>query len=236
MDETGDFVVNSVCYLYDNATSSPSSSSSSSSSSETKDAYLLCASGLMIGQSLTLRTHLLCEFIGSQVGFVEDVKLASRIAHVVLLGNNANLLREPFQRIRKDEKELAATMTCVENLDLALSSILQTVPVTIIPGATDATSSLIPQQPLHSSLMPRCLQYSSLECATNPYSGEFNGKVYLMTAGQNIQDLQRQVDASISTIDLMEWTLRWGCLFPTNPNTCRRYHPYHPYYLITHLS
>ena len=222
MDDSGDFVVSDTCYLHD--TSSPSSTStttSSSSPSGNPSVYLLCASGLLIGQALTLRTHLLFEFINSQVGFVEDVKLASRIGHVILLGNSVNLLREPFQRIRQDTKELSTTMSCVENLDITLSSLLQTTPITIIPGSTDATSSLLPQQPLHPSLLPRSLQYSSLECATNPYLGEFNGKVYLMTAGQNIQDIQRQVDSSISVIDLMEWTLRWGCLSPTNPNTCR---------------
>lgn len=150
------------------------------------------------------------------------MKLASRIGHIVLLGNSANLHREPFQRIRQDQRELNEAMTCVENLDVALSEILPSVPVTIIPGSTDATSILVPQQPLHPSLFPRCLQYSSLECATNPYMGSFNGHVFVMTSGQNIVDIARQITDSLSPIDLLAATLRWGSLFPTNPNTCRK--------------
>lgn len=42
-----------------------------------------------------------------------------------------------------------------------------------------------------------------------------------MTAGQNIQDILRQTDSTLSVIDAMALTLEWGCLFPTNPNTCR---------------
>ena len=141
---------------------------------------------------------------------------------MILLGNSSNLLREPFQHIRPDPNILNEALSCVDNLDVVLSEILPSVPVTIVPGGTDATSMLIPQQPLHPSLFPRSLHYSSLECATNPYMASFNGKVFVMTSGQNILDIVRQVPGSPSTSDLLAATLRWGSLFPTNPNTCRR--------------
>ena len=48
------------------------------------------------------------------------------------------------------------------------------------------------------------------------------GKEMLMTAGQNVADIARQVAPEISTMEILERTLRWGCLFPTDPNTCRR--------------
>lgn len=43
-----------------------------------------------------------------------------------------------------------------------------------------------------------------------------------MTAGQNVADIARQVAPEVSTMEILERTLRWGCLFPTDPNTCRR--------------
>ena len=67
MDDNGDFMVTSVCYVHDTIDKCPSSSNESAP----KDPYLLCVSGLMIGASLNVRTHLLFEFISSQIGFVE---------------------------------------------------------------------------------------------------------------------------------------------------------------------
>lgn len=73
--------------------------------------------------------------------------------------------------------------------------------------------------------------YTSLECSTNPYEAVINDKRVLMTSGiyscnysftgQNIQDIMRQVTPTPSIIDCMSYSLQWGTLFPTNPNTCR---------------
>ena len=67
MDDSGDFMVTSVCYVHDTV----EECTSLFSTSAPKDPYLLCVSGLMIGASLNVRTHLLFEFISSQIGFVE---------------------------------------------------------------------------------------------------------------------------------------------------------------------
>lgn len=218
MDDSGDFRVSSLCYLHD-VLSPPIAIPSSASP---KDTFLLCVSGLSIGPSLSIRSQLLAGFVAAQLGFVEDVKLVSRIARVVLLGNSVALPREPFQHIRQDAKVIATVSTCVQNLDATLAQMLETAPVTVVPGATDATSCLVPQQPLHPSLFPRCIRYSSLECASNPYLAAIGGKEMLMTAGQNVADIARQVAPEVSTMEILERTLRWGCLFPTDPNTCRR--------------
>ena len=119
MDDNGDFVVTSVCYLHDSCESLPLPASTS----QPKDPYLLCVSGLNIGQSISTKTHLLFEFIASQIGFVEDIKLASHIARVVFLGNTTCLPREPFQRIRQDTQELNRVMSCASNMDLLLSQV-----------------------------------------------------------------------------------------------------------------
>ena len=99
--------------------------------------------------------------------------------------------------------------------------VLPFVPVTIVPGASDATSSLIPQQPLHLSLFTLSMRCASLDCVSNPYQAVINGLNVVMTAGQNIQDIARQVPSPLSPIDIMALTLEWGLLFPTDPNTCR---------------
>ena len=69
MDDNGNFMVTSVCYMHDTVEESKSPSDTSAP----KDPYLLCVSGLMIEASLSVRTYLLFEFISSQIGFVEVV-------------------------------------------------------------------------------------------------------------------------------------------------------------------
>ena len=219
MDRNGDFEVNDTCFLHDSVVIPHSEEEKKSSP---KDSYLCCVSGMNINETVSLRCHLLFEFIASQLGFVEDAKYSSHIARVLLLGNSVAMPRLPFQRIRQDNKEIAHSLQCVENLDVLLTQVLPSVALTLIPGATDPTSILLPQQPLHPSLLLRSMRYSSLECATNPYSATINGKTFLMTSGQNIQDILRQVAPSLSVIEAMVLTLQWGTLFPTDPNTCRR--------------
>lgn len=120
MDDNGDFCVKDVCYLHDGMESLPLPPPSQA----TKDPSLLCVSGLSVGQVISTKTHLLFEFISSQIGFIEDVKLAAQIARVILLGNSTTLPREPFQRIRQDTKELNDVMNCVTNLDLLLTQVI----------------------------------------------------------------------------------------------------------------
>ena len=119
MDDNGDFEVSDTCFLHD----SIQLLSIPPPSTEPKDPYLLCISGLSVGQSISMKVHILFEYLASQLGFIEDVKLASHIGRIVFLGNSVNLPREPFQRIRQDTNELNSAMSCVGNLDLLLSQV-----------------------------------------------------------------------------------------------------------------
>lgn len=218
MNASGDFEVSDTCFLHDSV--KPTACASSASSP--KAPRLCCVSGLGIGETIPLPCHLLFEFLAAQTGFVEDAKLSARIARVMLVGNSVAMPRLPFQRIRQDSKEIARTLQCVENLDLLLARLLPTTPLTVVPGASDPTPILVPQQPLHASLLQRSVAFSSLERAPNPYAATVAGKRVLMTAGQNVQDVLRQIAPAVSATEAMALTLQWGTLFPTDPNTCRR--------------
>ncbi|KAK8830804.1 hypothetical protein WA577_003509 [Blastocystis sp. JDR] len=216
MNASGDFEVSDTCFLHDSV--KPTACASSASSP--KAPRLCCVSGLGIGETIPLPCHLLFEFLAAQTGFVEDAKLSARIVRVVLVGNSVAMPRLPFQRIRQDSKEIARTLQCVENLDLLLARLLPTTPLTVVPGASDPTPILVPQQPLHASLLQRSVAFSSLERAPNPYAATVAGKRVLMTAGQNVQDVLRQIAPAVSATEAMALTLQWGTLFPTDPNTC----------------
>ncbi|CBK22712.2 uncharacterized protein [Blastocystis hominis] len=120
----------------------------------------------------------------------------------------------------RNAKEIEASFCGVSLLDELLSEALPFVSISLIPGPTDAVSSLVPQQPLHPSLLPRSARFSSLERATNPFHALIQNRDVLGTAGQNIQDILRQIAPPLSVLDVMALTLQWGVLFPTTPNTC----------------
>ena len=231
MDSNGDFFCKGTCYAHSEPLPATTTSSSSSSS---KSPLVLFVSGLLLSSSLSLPAQLLIEFLSGQLGFLEDVKASSRISHAFFLGNNAKLPREPFQRIIQNAKEIETSSCGVSLLDELLSEVsfflfwsvspsqaLPFVSISLIPGPTDAVSSLVPQQPLHPSLLPRSARFSSLERATNPFHALIQSRDVLGTAGQNIQDILRQITPPLSVLDVMALTLQWGVLFPTTPNTCR---------------
>jgi DNA polymerase delta subunit 2 len=118
-------------------------------------------------------------------------------------------------------------------LDMFLSEVLSTLPVTILPGVTDPASVAIPQQPLHPALFPHsramanspALKYDpylAFDSVTNPWEGDIDGWRILGTGGQTVADVQKYLDVN-STLDIMDAMLRWRCIAPTAPDTLCTY-------------
>lgn len=125
-----------------------------------------------------------------------------------------------------------------EHLDLFLSSLLPSIPITLLPGASDPANVSIPQQPLHPALFPNSRTYSApptwqpappgkkqppfevstFHSTTNPASFTQAGYLWLGNGGQPIDDIAKYLDPA-PTIELMESTLRWRLLAPTAPDT-----------------
>lgn len=126
-----------------------------------------------------------------------------------------------------------------QQLDALLSTLLPSIPVTLIPGATDPANVSIPQQPLHPALFPESRAYAApptsqpvgvskkqqplpeVECfhpTTNPASFYQSGHLWLGTGGQLTDDIAKYLDPA-PTLELMESTLRWRLLAPTAPDT-----------------
>lgn len=125
-----------------------------------------------------------------------------------------------------------------QQLDALLATLLPSIPITLIPGATDPANVSIPQQPLHPALFPESRAYAaapisqptgpskkqpppevgSLHPTTNPASFCQSGYLWLGTGGQPTDDIAKYLDPA-PTLELMESTLRWRLLAPTAPDT-----------------
>jgi len=133
-------------------------------------------------------------------------------------------------------------------LDQFLSTLLPTMPVTLLPGILDPATASYPQQPIHSAMFPRARTFGPtpkppppppppgkeaeaaqqemqeekepgwFDAVTNPWEGEIEGWRFLGTGGQNLDDICKYIDSE-DRLGMMEAMCRWRCTAPTAPDT-----------------
>ena len=121
----------------------------------------------------------------------------------------------------------------------------------ILPGESDPSGTILPQQPLPRAMFGHASSFASFSCETNPtyirlssYAQGDDGIVdpaalpspgttpiqtILATSGQPLNDMCKYVPTAATTrLDLAEATLKWRHIAPTAPDTlwC------HPFFTI----
>lgn len=118
-------------------------------------------------------------------------------------------------------------------LDAFIAQLLPSMPVTLMPGATDPASVAIPQQALHPALFPHSRTYcnppaqpsetpSWFDSVTNPWQGDIDGWRFLGNSGQPVNDMYKYVSGT-NRLRMMEHILRWRNNAPTAPDTLCEY-------------
>jgi DNA polymerase delta subunit 2 len=115
------------------------------------------------------------------------------------------------------------------------------MPIHILPGATDPSGVILPQQPFPRAMFGRVSGFSSFTCETNPTYiriGSYDNtdestrgqpdiaRTFLINSGQPLNDMFKYLPSPPTTrLSLAESTLRWRHIAPTAPDTlwC---HPY----------
>lgn len=226
-------------------------------------------SGLAItgesGDSLTI--DMLMEYLLGELASPAAQANAARITRLIIAGNS---LAEATPLPARDDnlpsaggKKAVATKKYgydssaynpapTAQLDQFLSTVLPSLPITLLAGASDPANVSLPQQPLHPALFPRSRAYAAgptsaapagkksapqpdthpLHPATNPAFFTIAGQLFLGSGGQTINDIAKYVDPADS-LELMEHTLRWRLLAPTAPDTlwCYPYQSEEPFVL-----
>lgn len=255
---------------------SPNSINGAADVEEKQSGKVAILSGLAItgesGDSLSL--ELLMEYLLGEAAAPSVQSQAARISRLIIAGNS---LAEANPVTARDENLLSGSTTGgkkaaaakkygydssaynpapTAQLDLLLSTLLPSMPVTLLAGASDPSNVSLPQQPLHPALFPRSRAYAaapslahtsngtskqqtrqpdmnSFHPATNPTFFTLSGQLFLGTGGQPTDDIAKYVDPS-TPLDLMEHTLRWRLLAPTAPDTlwCYPYQSDEPFVLL----
>lgn len=185
-----------------------------------------------IGDSLAL--DLLMEFLlGESTSPTMQAK-AAQITRLIIAGNSIGEPTPVSEHIpaASSKKGNATTKKYgydaasynpapTHHLDLLLSTLLPSLPITLLPGASDPANISIPQQPLHPALFPQSRAFAApppaltqeqapmrkprrvpnthpLHPTTNPTFFTLGGKLFLGTSGQNIDDIAKYVPSPSS--------------------------------------
>ncbi|CAK4034564.1 DNA polymerase subunit delta-2 [Lecanosticta acicola] len=208
-----------------------------------KGGKLALVSGLSMSgdQGDTLALDLLMEYLLGEATSAEEQSSAADISRLVIAGNSLSHsqpipTREELAAARKGGRKTygydasAYNAAPTDRLDTWLASLLPSMPVTILPGATDPTSTSLPQQPIHAAMFPHSRAYMEhpvpqeadganwFDATTNPSDLDIHGWRFLGAGGQTLDDVYRYVHGE-ERLEMMEAMLRWRLTAPTAPDT-----------------
>ncbi|KAF8964036.1 DNA polymerase subunit delta-2 [Flammula alnicola] len=228
------------------------------------DEWIAVISGLDVGSASPsdAQIQMLVEYLTGEGGDVEDQVSAANISRLIIAGDSlasiAPVIGEPV--LNFDDKKArrygydATTFSPhpVLSLSSTLSDIASAMPVHILPGESDPSGTIMPQQPFPRAMFGDAARYSTFNCETNPTYLTIASDVdieassskpaqspiqrtLLINSGQPLNDMFKYLPSPPNTrLSILESTLRWRHMAPTAPDTlwCHPYFAEDPF-LIT---
>jgi DNA polymerase delta subunit 2 len=190
----------------------------------------------------SLQINLLVEFLLGEALDPTSQKALSQINRLIIAGNSLAtdieaLSHDTTGNTRKAHKKYGYDSSAYNpaptaHLDNFLAELLPSMPVTLIPGASDPANVSFPQQPIHTAMLPHARAYAAhlttaadeervpdwFDSVTNPWEAEVDGWRVLGTGGQNVDDIFKYVESE-DRLGMLEAICRWRCCAPTAPDT-----------------
>ncbi|KAH9082180.1 DNA polymerase alpha/epsilon subunit B-domain-containing protein [Lactarius deliciosus] len=221
------------------------------SDGSTRNEYIAFISGLDIGSTPAseAQTQVLTEYLTGACGDLGGQGFTSQISRLVILGNSLAPLgpigapanedndKEDEKPRRRGNDTASFSPHPVQSLSAHLHDLSQSLAVHILPGESDPSGSILPQQAPPRAMFGPASSYSSFSCETNPTylrltpgmqasdgdvdpSGSAPTRTILATSGQPLNDMSKYVPTAPTTrLDLAEATLKWRHIAPTAPDT-----------------
>ncbi|KAJ8078527.1 DNA polymerase delta small subunit Cdc1 [Marasmius tenuissimus] len=214
------------------------------STSSDSDEWIAAISGLEVGSphSSDALIHMLVEYLaGEECGIKHSVS-ATQISRLIVAGNSltplvvnnkgeATVEETTDKKPRKYGHDTTTFSTHpIFSLSAHLLDIGQAIPIHVLPGETDPSGVILPQQALPRGMFGAVGSLSSFHSETNPtylhLGAETSKRTLLVNSGQPLNDMFKYVSCPPHTrLSLLESTLAWRHMAPTAPDTlwC---HPY----------
>ncbi|KAJ6513905.1 DNA polymerase alpha/epsilon subunit B-domain-containing protein [Mycena vitilis] len=243
---TGEFEVVDICY----AEMAPQPKHDETDGKmDIDDPWIALVSGLDIGPSSSVdaQIQMLVEYLTGEGGGPNEQISAAQISRLIVAGDSLAPVAAPTKgetldiegrkgrRYGYDATSFSPHPTL--SLSAHLLDIARTMPVHLLPGETDPSGVILPQQPFPRAMFGAVSSYGSFSCETNPTylriasgsESETNSEItrtLLVNSGQPLNDMFKYVASPPNTpLSLLESTVRWRHMAPTAPDTlwC---HPY----------
>ncbi|KAK4992700.1 DNA polymerase delta small subunit Cdc1 [Elasticomyces elasticus] len=209
----------------------------------TRAGKIAIVSGLGIsgdaGDALTL--DMLMEYLLGESTSPKEQEQAARISRLIVAGNSLASAspipgREEVAAKKSGHRKYGYDSSAYNaaptgHLDVLLSTLLPSIPITLLPGESDPTQTTLPQQPIHPAMFSHSRAYMALpeqeetgwfDSVTNPWEGDVDGWRLLGTGGQPVDDVFKYVEGD-DRLEMMEAMLRWRLGAPTAPDTLFSY-------------
>ncbi|KAF7301784.1 Glutamate decarboxylase [Mycena indigotica] len=222
------------------------------------DSYIAVVSGLDIGSAAPSDApiQLLVEFLTGEGGGPGMQARAAQISRLIIAGDSLAAVGSSFKpEGSTEEKETkksrrygydtaAFSPHPMQNFSAHLLDIARTMPVHLLPGETDPSGVILPQQPLPRAMFGAVSSYENFSCETNPTylriapgpDEEARARTLLVHSGQPINDMLKYLASPPNTpLSIAEATLRWRHIAPTAPDTlwCHPYFEADPFLIST---
>jgi DNA polymerase delta subunit 2 len=214
---------------------------SRTTSGESTKIAIVSGLGIKGDEAEGLQNDIFMEWLLGEAAGPSEQDTVGKISRLIVAGNSLAEAapipsREDQMAGRKQGKKYgydsaAYNPAPTSHLDNLLSTLLPSIPITVIPGTTDPANVSLPQQPMHSALFPQSRAYAAapptegeagepgwFDSATNPWEGDVDGWRLLGTGGQPVDDIYKYVEGD-DRLEMMENMLRWRLVAPTAPDT-----------------
>ncbi|KAH9951352.1 DNA polymerase alpha/epsilon subunit B-domain-containing protein [Amylocystis lapponica] len=200
------------------------------------DEWVALVSGLEVGATspADAQIQMLVEYLTGEAGGPHDQSEAARISRLIIAGNslapvvsaNGGVKEETDRKPRRygyDTTHFSPHPTL--SLSAHLLDIARAMPVHLLPGASDPSGTILPQQPLPRAMFGAAAAFASFSCETNPPAASTSvsaahARTLLVHAGQAVDDMYKYVASPPATrLGLAAATLRWRHTAPTAPDT-----------------
>lgn len=216
------------------------------------DEWIALVSGFEVGalSPVDAQIELLVEFLTGELGGTHEQSSSSRISRLIIAGNSlaefvTTAAEAPIETDRKSRRYGQEQSTFSPHATVTLSAYLhdiaRSMPIHLLPGPSDPSGTILPQQALPRAMFGGASAFSTFTCETNPAyihlgkpsssknegkaSSSKNGTVQgqrtlLVNSGQPLNDMFKYLASPPhSRLSMAESTLRWRHMAPTAPDT-----------------
>ncbi|KAF4615259.1 hypothetical protein D9613_002764 [Agrocybe pediades] len=226
------------------------------------DEWIAVISGLDVGSTSPSdgQIQMLAEYLTGEGCSVKEQVSASQISRLIVAGDSLAAIElasvepvvtEDKKSRRYGQETLSFSPQPILTLSSALHDLAMSMPIHILPGESDPSGTILPQQPFPRAMFGDASRFPTMVCETNPtYLTIATGseesedapskplrnsikRKLLVNSGQPLNDMFKYLTKPHTRLSILESTLRWRHMAPTAPDTlwCHPYFAEDPFLL-----